>query len=64
MQGVINFISESNKIINYFNNNIANVNTLIKSFTTKDINYRPFVITNTMTNIHKLWKNKNYLYLF
>ena len=61
MQGVINFISESNKIINYFNNNIANVNTLIKSFTTKDINYRPFVITNTMTNIHKLWKDKNYI---
>ena len=59
MQGVINFINESNKIINYFNNNIANVNTLINSFATNDINYKPIVITNTMTNIHKLWKNKN-----
>lgn len=59
MQGVINFINESNKIINYFNENIGNVNTIISSYTTQDICYNNITITNTMTNIYKLWKNKN-----
>tara|TARA_B110000008_G_C16976938_1_gene566275 strand:+ start:3709 stop:5436 length:1728 start_codon:yes stop_codon:yes gene_type:complete len=59
MQGVINFINESNKIINYFNNNIANVNNIISCYVTSDINYNVINITNTMTNIYKFWKNKN-----
>ena len=59
MQGVINFINESNKIINYFNNNIGNVNNLISCYVTSDINYNIINITNTMTNIYKFWKNKN-----
>jgi len=59
MQGVINFINESNKIINYFNNNIDNVNNLISCYVTSDINYNIINITNTMTNIYKFWKNKN-----
>ncbi len=59
MQGVINFINESNKIINYFNNNIGNVNNIISCYVTTDINYNVINITNTMTNIYKFWKNKN-----
>ena len=59
MQGVLNFINESNKIINYFNYNIGNVNDIISSYITSDINYNQISITNTMTNIYKLWKNKN-----
>tara|TARA_B110000259_G_scaffold188445_1_gene247489 strand:+ start:1499 stop:3226 length:1728 start_codon:yes stop_codon:yes gene_type:complete len=59
MQGVINFINESNKIINYFNNNIGNVNNIISCYVTSDINYNVINITNTMTNIYKFWKNKN-----
>jgi hypothetical protein len=59
MQGVLNFINESNKIINYFNYNIGNVNDLIRPYVTSDINYNKISITNTMTNIYKLWKNKD-----
>jgi len=59
MQGVLNFVNESNKIINYFNYNIGNVNDIISPYVTSDINYNKITITNTMTNIYKLWKNKN-----
>ena len=61
MQGVLNFVNESNKIINYFNYNIGNVNDIISPYVTFDINYNKISITNTMTNIYKLWKNKNYI---
>jgi hypothetical protein len=59
MQGVINFINESNKIIEYFNNNINDVSDIIKPFINKSVKYEKIEISNTLTNIYKIWKNDN-----
>ena len=55
MQGLINFVNESNYIISDFDNS----NNILKPFIKNS--YKPFDISiyNTMTNIYSVWKDNN-----
>lgn len=54
MQGIINFVNESNKIINNFSSS-----DLLSSFLSKFYKPSDLCLTNSMTCIYNLWKNNN-----
>lgn len=54
MQGIINFINESNKIINNFSSS-----DLLSSFLSKIYKSSDLCLTNSMTCIYNLWKNND-----
>lgn len=54
MQGIINFVNESNKIINNFSSS-----DLLSSFLSKIYKPSDLYLTNSMTCIYNLWKNND-----
>lgn len=58
MHGVINFINEANTIIDYYYKN-HDLYNILKPFTEHIYEPNSIKLTNTMTNIHNIWKNDN-----
>jgi hypothetical protein len=58
MQGIINFVNESNKIINDFSLNDSQHN-ILSPFISKFYKPSDLSLTNSMTTIYNIWKNNN-----
>lgn len=58
MQGIINFVNESNKIINDFSLNNSQHN-ILSPFISKFYKPSDLSLTNSMTTVYNLWKNNN-----